>query len=302
MFGPFIVESSYLLHLMIITGIWIIIAQGLNVIQGYTGLLNFGQGGLFGIGAYVCALLMVRLGWSFWLAMLAATFLSAFIGLVIGYPTLRTKGIYFAIVTLGLGVILFEIFNNWTEITKGHIGISDIPSPSPIDLGLIRLDFASKMTYYYFLLIMVSMVTFIIYRIAKSSLGRALVALKEDETLAATFGIFPLKFKLIAFIICSAFAGLAGSLYASYMSYISPQSFGLYTSLDAVIIVVVGSGGTVLGPILGALILVFFPEALRFASEYRMMLFAVILLFVVLYMPQGVGTTMSRFFKLGNRN
>jgi len=294
---PFISGSGYLLHLMIISGIWIIMAQGLNVILGYTGLLSLGQGGLFGVGAYVSAILMVRLGWSFWAAMPAATLVSALIGLAVGYPVLRTKGIYFAIVTLGLGVILSEIFDNWIEVTRGPMGISDIPFPSPIDLGVTSIEFASKTSYYYLVVVIVLVAIWAIYRVARSNLGRALIAIKEDEILATSYGMFPPTFKLIAFIICSAFAGLAGCLYASYISYISPASFGVYTSIDAVIIVVIGSAGTVMGPILGTIILVLVPEALRFASEYRMLVFAVILFLVTVYMPQGLGRAISRVFR-----
>lgn len=290
---PFVFGGSYILHLLIVAGIWIIFAQGLNIILGYTGLLNLGQGGLFGIGAYVSALLMLRLGWSFWVAMPTATLVTALIGLVVGYPALRTKGIYFAIVTLGLGVILSEIFNTWVDVTRGPMGISDIPFPSPINLGVISIGFESKMSYYYLVVIMVALVVLLTHRIVQSTLGRALIAIKEDEVLAATFGMFPPKFKLIGFVICSAFAGLAGSLYAHYISFVSPESFGIQTSIDALIIIVVGSAGTVMGPIWGTIVLIIIPEALRFASEYRMLVFAVILFLVIIYMPQGLGKTIS---------
>ncbi len=291
---PIILGGSYILHLLIISCIWIILAQGLNIILGYTGLLSLGQGGMFGIGAYVSALLAVKLGWSFWITMPLATTATALLGFIIGYPVLRTRGIYFAMVTLGLGVILSEIFNNWIGVTRGPMGIGDIPYPTPINLGFTSIAFDSKITYYYLVLAALILVMVVTYRIAKTTLGRALIAIKEDEVLAGTFGIFPPKFKIIAFTVCSAFSGLAGCLYAHYITFISPESFGVMASIDALVIVVVGSAGMVLGPALGTIILILVPEALRFASEYRMLVYAVILGVVIMYMPQGLGCSIGR--------
>lgn len=287
--------SGYMLHLLVVACIWIIVTQGLNIITGYTGLLNLGQAGLMGVGAYSAAALCLH-GLPFWVALLVALLINALLGLVVGFPVLRTRGIYFAISTMALGVILFELFNSWISVTGGPMGLREIPRPENINVGIANISFDSRFSFYIVVLLFTVLTILLIYRMSKSTLGRVLIAIRDDQVLAATLGISPHKYKVMAFVMCSVLAGLGGALYANYVTYISPGSFDVMASIEYVVMVIAGSAGTIFGPILGTLILLLVPETLRMASEFRMILYAVVLAGVIIYMPSGLFITIRDLF------
>lgn len=281
---PVVVTETYLLHLISMSLIWIILTQGLNVIQGYTGYVSLAQASFFGIGAYASALLTMKAELSFWAALLLSVVITTLIGMAIGFPILRTKDHYFAIVTMAFCMITFIVMQTWEEVTGGDAGLSGVPIPEPI----FGLNFAKKEDFYYLLLVLVLLVLFIVYRIIHSKIGRAMISIRENEPLAQSMGIALFKYKLMAFSISAALGGLSGSLYAHYTKYISPTPFALDYSLNAILAVILGGSGTIVGPIIGSFLLIFLPEYLRIAEEYRLVIYSLLLILITIYAPKGV--------------
>lgn len=280
---PVFTNNQYIIHLTIIWLIWIIISQGLNIIVGYTGYASLAQGAFLGVGAYTSALLTLRLGISFWLALIAAIVVSMLVGAVIGYPSLRMKGHYFAIVTLAFGVIIWIILMGWYQFTGGDIGLSGIERPTFFGISL-----SSNTNYYYLTAIVCIICIAVKTNFVNSKFGRALKAIRENEPLASTVGINLLNYKMLSFCMSTAFAGIAGSLYAHYMQFINPSPFSIANSLNAILAVIVGGSGTIVGPIIGSFIFVFLPESLRFIEQFRLIIYGLLLIVVVLYMPKGL--------------
>ncbi len=281
---PFLDIGSYNLHLVSYSLIWVILAQGLNVIQGFTGYVSIAQAGFFGIGAYSSAILSLNLGISVWLTIPLAIVISGIFGILIGYPALRTQGHYFAIVTMSFTMIIWVFMMSSVKFTGGEEGIPNIPSPSSV----FGIDFSLKENYYYLILISVLITILFIYRLMQSRVGRAFITIRENEQLAQAVGISLLKYKMLSFTISAMLGGFAGALYVHYTHFVNPTPFTVDYSLNAILAVILGGSGTIIGPIIGAFIMIFLPEYLRIAEEYRLIIYAVMLILIVFYMPKGI--------------
>ncbi len=279
---PFMAQD-YFLDVVILTGIYIILALGLNVIVGFTGLLHLGFAAFYAIGAYSYALLNTKAGLGFWYALPACAGLAALSGVVIALPALRLKGDYLAIVTLGFGEIVRLLLNNMDTFTGGPNGISGIAAPYFFGMAIGRLG-----VHYYITLMAVILTYIVIKRVRWSKTGRAWIAIREDEICAATMGVNTMRYKLYSFAFGSFWAGLAGALFAAKMQFVSPESFTFIESVLILCMVILGGLGSIPGVIAGAIILVMLPEVLREVQAYRMLALGAGLIIMMIFRPQGL--------------
>ncbi|MDR3589776.1 MAG: branched-chain amino acid ABC transporter permease [Negativicutes bacterium] len=280
---PKLMPDNYYVGLANLTLIYIIVAIGLNFIYGYTGYISFAQAGFFGIGAYTAALLAVDFHINFWVGLPVSGLVASIFGIMLGLPALKLSGHYLAMATIGFGIIVQMVLQNWTSVTHGASGIGGIPG---ISIGGIEL--ANSTHYYYFLLLFAFLTALVSWCIEHSNLGRSFKAVREDEIAASTSGINLTFTKVFSFALSAFFAGIAGSLYAHMSSYISPDTFTFDQSIVFFTMVLIGGAGTVTGPIIGAVLLTFIPELLRFLQEYYMALFGIGIVLVMLFIPQGI--------------
>jgi branched-chain amino acid transport system permease protein len=274
---------GYIMDVMIISGIYVILALGLNVVVGFTGLLNLGFVAYYAIGAYSFALLNTKLGMGFWSAMPVSVLITVLAGFLFAIPAVRLRGDYLALVTLGFGEIVHITLNNWDSLTKGPNGISGIAAPS-----FFNFELSSLSTFYYLVLFFVTLAVFVMQRIQASGIGRAWVAIREDEIATSAMGINNTVYKLYSVAFGALWAGLAGCLYASKMRFISPESFTFLESILILCMVIVGGLGSIAGVIIGAMILVFLPEMLREVQLYRMLAVGAGLVLLMIFRPQGL--------------
>lgn len=279
---PFVLKDYYL-DVLIVAGIYALLAIGLNVIVGFAGLLNLGFAAFYAIGAYAYALLNTTLGISFWACLPLSALLASCAGLLLAVPALRLRGDYLAIVTLGFGEIVRLVLNNWDSFTKGPNGITGIAAPDLMGLSLGTLD-----RYYYVVLFFVVLSIVITRRIKYSRIGRAWIALRENEIAAATMGINATVYKIYAFSFGTFWAGIAGILFAAKMRFVSPESFTFLESILIISMVILGGIGSVYGAVLGALILIILPEVLRELQLYRMLILGAGLVLLMIFKPQGL--------------
>lgn len=281
--------SNYLIHLGIIIMIFSILGMSLNLALGYTGLVNLGHIAFYGIGAYTSAILVMH-HVPFLLALVAAAGLSALAGFVLTFITRKLKGDYLALVTLGFTFMAFSVFINWTEVTRGPIGIPGIPRPDIF--GFIIRD---NISYFFFTLVVLLLIGGFLYLLTRSRYGRLLEAVRDDAMGLEVFGknIFRLKYQ--SMMVSAAIAGIAGSLYAHYISYIDPSTFFLNDMVVILTIVIVGGLASIKGSFFAALIIILIPELLRFVSlppsmigQARQILYAVALIGILMYRPKGL--------------
>lgn len=280
---PLLPVDNFKMRMVIMVGIYMILAMSLNLITGYTGQLSLGHAAFYGIGAYTSAILSMRFGFGFLITAPIAAIIAAIIALLLGIPTLKLQGAYLAIVTLGFSEIVRIIALNWMSLTRGPMGIPGIPRPQ-----ILGYQVTSSSGYYYLILILVVLTYISIQRIIKSRIGRAFIAIREDELAAQSMGISTLKYKIMSFTISAFFAGLAGSYYAHFVTYIDPQSFTFNESIQILSMVVLGGMGNMIGVMLGAVVLVLAPESLRFLEDYRMVMYGAVLILMMLVRPQGL--------------
>ncbi len=274
--------TAYVLHLAILAGIYIILTLSLNLIIGYAGQVSLGHAAFYGIGAYTSALVSVYWHFPFPLALLSALLASAACGLALGLPTLRLKEDYLAIVTLGFGVIIDLVALN-LEITGGPDGIVGIPAPR-----LWGLSFRPQPLYLLLVSLAVILSLALVYRLVTSYHGRALRAIRDHEITAQVMGINTPAYKIAIFTLAAALAGLAGCLYAHYITFINPESFGLHTSILAVCMVVLGGMGSIPGSILGAVTLSVLPELFRHFKDYQDLAYGALLVGLLIWRPEGL--------------
>jgi len=275
--------KDYFIDVAILAGIYIILALGLNVVVGFTGLLNLGFVAFYAIGAYSFALLNTRFGFDLWTSLPFAVGLTTIAGFLLAVPALRLRGDYLAIVTLGFGEIVRLILNNWDSVTRGPNGISGIEPPSVFSVSLGKLSY-----YYYFVLFFVLLTVFITKRVYSSRIGRAWVAIREDEIASSVTGINVTLYKLYAFAFGAFWAGIAGVMFAGKMQFVSPESFTFMESVLILCMVILGGLGSIRGVILGAVILVLLPEMLREIQLYRMLALGTGLVLLMIFRPQGL--------------
>jgi len=269
-------------------GIFVLFSVGLNVIVGFLGQLSLGHSAYFGIGAYAYALLVLNWGIPSFLSMILAILMSGFLGFLIGYPSLRLKGPYFAIVSLAFVMIIRLVVINWQSLTNGPMGLTGITPPTISLFGSYNLSLQSTISNYYMVLCFVIVGIFVIHRIRYSRTGETFDACRENEELAQAVGINTSKYKIIALVISAMFIGASGGLYAQYFTYISPEIFGWYYIATPLIMVIIGGAGTIAGPIVGAVIFTFVPEFLRAIADYRLVIFGLIMIVGIIFMPDGI--------------
>ncbi|AWB45588.1 branched-chain amino acid ABC transporter permease [Paenibacillus sp. CAA11] len=274
--------NDYFIHIVIMIGIFSVLSMSLNIIIGYAGQFALGHAAFYGIGAYAAALLMIHLGLSFWIALPASAIIAGFFGFILGSPVIRLRGDYLGIVTLGFGEIVRLIFVNWVDVTRGPMGLPGIPAPS-----LFGYTFSGKLEFYYLILILAVITYFVIHRVVHSGIGLSLLTVREDETLSASIGIRPNRYKLLAFTLGGFFAGAAGAFWAAYISFISPDAFRYMDSVNILAMVILGGSASLPGSILGAVIMVVTPEILRYVSDYRMILMGLAIVMMMIFKPSG---------------
>jgi len=291
---PF-VFSIYQTNIMTTALIYVMLGLGLNIVVGLAGLLDLGYVAFYAVGAYSYALLNYHFGLSFWLALPVGAGLGALFGILLGFPVLRLRGDYLAIVTLGFGEIIRIILENWNEFSFGPSGIANIPRP-----GFFGIEFSLEgaTMFMYFLMIALTLFTiFVVNRLQNSRIGRAWIALREDEVACQAMGIDKTKTKLTAFALGATWAGMVGVVFAAKTTFINPASFTVWESIIILCIVVLGGMGSVIGVIFGALILILLPEYLRAFSEFRMLLFGAVLIIMMVFRPGGVISSVRRTYR-----
>ncbi len=298
---PF-VFSLYQTNIMITALIYVVVGLGLNIVVGLAGLLDLGYVAFYAVGAYSYALLNVHFGVSFWMALPIGAALAFLFGILLGFPVLRLRGDYLAIVTLGFGEIIRLVLENWNEFSFGPSGIANIPKPG---LFGIDLNLQQSTTFIYFLMIALALMTiFVVRRLQDSRIGRAWIALREDEVACQAMGIDKTRTKLSAFALGATWAGMGGVVFAAKTTFINPTSFTIWESIIILCVVVLGGMGSIVGVIIGAMILILLPEYLRAFSEYRMLIFGVILVLMMVFRPGGIISDVRRTYKfegLGNK-
>jgi branched-chain amino acid transport system permease protein len=275
--------GDYFIDVAILSGIYIILALGLNVVVGFTGLLNLGFVAFYAIGAYTYALLNTKYGLGFWPALPFSLLFTTISGFLLAIPALRLRGDYLAIVTLGFGEIIRLVLNNWDSLTKGPNGISGIAPPFIMSISLGKIS-----SYYYLVLFFAAVTFFITKRVYSSKIGRAWIAIREDEIAASVMGINTTLYKLYAFAFGAFWAGLAGASFAAKMQFVSPESFTFMESVLILCMVILGGLGSITGVIIGAFILVLLPEILREVQMYRMLALGIGLVCLMIFRPQGL--------------
>ena len=288
---PHLITSNYWLNLFNLAISFSVACLGLNIVLGYTGQLSLAQAAFWGVGAYTSALLTVRLGWPVWFGMLAAFVVAGLFGILLGIPTLKLSGHYLAMATIGFGIILQLILINSIPITNGSDGITGIPSPR---IGPLELNSAN--TFFYLAAFCLILLVWALMRLKKSRVGRALMAIRENEMAAETMGIDTTYFKIMAFALSAAYGGFAGSLFAhSGSHYISPDTFSFDQSVVLLAMMVLGGNGSAVGSVVGATLLTLMPEVLRFLKDSYMMVYAAGIVAVMVFMPGGIAGLVRSF-------
>ncbi len=291
--------STYQVNIITTVLLYIMLGLGLNIVVGLAGLLDLGYVAFYAVGAYSYALLNHHFGISFWVALPFGAFIGAVFGILLGFPVLRLRGDYLAIVTLGFGEIIRLILENWNEFSFGPSGIANIPRPS--FFGLVFSLHESSTFIYFIMILLVLFTIFVVNRLQDSRIGRAWIALREDEIACQAMGIDKVKTKLTAFALGATWAGMAGVIFAAKTTFINPASFTFLESAMILSIVVLGGMGSIPGVIFGAIILILLPEYLRAFSDYRMLLFGAIMVLMMVFRPQGIISDVRKTYRFKHR-
>ncbi|MCH9784451.1 MAG: branched-chain amino acid ABC transporter permease [Gammaproteobacteria bacterium] len=281
---PLIAGSEYQIYVMALAFIWAIAVYGLNIITGFCGQLNLAHGGFFAIGAYVVAILTVDHGWAFWPAFVASGVFSAVFGFLVGIVSLRLKEHYFAIFTLCVGFIIYLLLDKWEALTHGSLGIINIAPPE----GFGLIDFTRTIPFYYLVLFFLVLAIVLVSRISSSLVGRTFLAIRISDDLAQSLGINLMRNKVLAFVLSTVYAGLAGGLYAGVVRFIGPAEAEVVHTFDIITYLLVGGIGTLMGPLVGTMAITWLTQAVQSFEEYRMIVFGPLLVLLVIFMPKGV--------------
>ncbi|MCC6209879.1 MAG: branched-chain amino acid ABC transporter permease [Burkholderiales bacterium] len=280
---PKLGTNPYALHVLSLVGIYAIVTMGLNLVFGYTGQISLGHAAYFAVGAYTSGILTLQLGAPFAVGMIAAVALAVVLGLLVGIPSLKLEGSYLAMATIGFGEIVKMLLVNWEHVTGGPAGISRIPHP-----GILGFTFNTADAKFY-LILTFSAVAWLLYaNLLMSHYGTRFIAVRDSAKAAAGMGIDVRRTKIQAFVFSTAYAGMAGALYAHLNRYIAPDAFHLGESINFLLIVVVGGMGTLLGPLMGSAIIVYLRESLLVLKDYNMLIFGLILMVLMVFMPRGL--------------
>lgn len=284
---PWFVHNAYIFQIVIMSLLFAIATASLDLILGYTGQASLAHGAFFGMGAYGVAIL-TKAGLSFWLALPAGAVIAAFISLLVGLISLRTRGHYFAIVTLCFGVILWLVANNWIELTGGADGIFGIAPPNAIPIPFLgKIEFFSQTAQYYLALVFLILAIFVLHRVIYSVFGLTFMAIRNNEALADAVGINTFTTKLISFVAASFIAGLAGGLYATVLGAVSPSAASYVLTFNFLIYLILGGMASLSGAVVGAFAISILMQFLQFLGNYQLMIFGALLVVVIIYFPQG---------------
>ncbi len=280
---PLFIRGDYYLSILVFMGLNSLIVMGLSLLMGYAGQISLGHAAFYGIGAYCTGVLTTQFGLSIYLSFLAGIILSILMAIIVGIPALRLKGHYLAVATLGIGEIVFIIFNEWMQFTGGPSGLSNIPG---IHLG--NFQFNTSFRFYYLVWGINLLALFFSLNVIHSRVGRALRSMHGSETAASAMGVNLSFLKIQVFVLSAVFASISGSLYAHFVSFISPNNFGLMVSIMFLMMGVIGGIHNIWGALLGASLLTFLPEYLRIFNQYDILVYGAILLAILLFMPEGL--------------
>lgn len=281
-------RDIYVQHLLTLTVILAIYALSYDIIVGYMGMFSFGHQAFFGVGCYTAALLSTSFGMPLWATLPASLLVSAIFGLAIGYVSLRMRGVYLGLVTLAFAMLIWMTTINERVFTGGVSGVRGI-QPLALSLPFLpKVTLDTPFSFYYFALVLLVFTIYFISRLLRSRFGKALVGLRENEERASALGINAFRYYLLAFTIAAVFAGLSGFAYSYYLRSITPVTLSLTFLWAAVAMVIIGGSGTLLGPVVGAFIFVFLPEALRVVEEMRLLFFGAAVVAVIIFLPQGI--------------
>jgi branched-chain amino acid transport system permease protein len=281
---PLVVPNSYFLTVMTLAFIYGIATLGLNLLTGYTGQLNLAHGGFMAIGAYTVGILTVDHQLPFWLAFALSGLVCMAFGYVVGVVSLRLKGHYFSIFTMCVGYIIYLLIEKWEGLTHGTVGLIGIPVPAAI--GPITFD--SVPAQYYLVLTFLVIAMFIMHRIVSSLLGRSFLAVRNSDALAEALGINLMRTKVLSFVLSVGFAGYAGALYAGQVRFLGPDIARTDVTFDMVMAMLVGGTGTLLGPLLGSVLVPWVTQTLQFLQDYRMLVFGPVLILLIIFFPDGI--------------
>lgn len=281
--APLFVEQRYVVHMAVMSAIYAVLTMSQNLVTGTAGQLSMGQVAFYGIGAYTSALLAISMRLPFYVTFLVGASAAAFFGLLIAVPTIRLGGIYLGMVTLGFAEIMRMVFLNWVTLTRGPNGLPNIPRPQ-----LFGYRFTTPQSYYVLVVLLV-VLTYVVYkRIMASRTGLALMAMREDELAAQSMGVDVARYRIFAFVVASFFTGLMGAFYAHFITFISPASFASGESFLILSMYVLGGPANMEGSILAAIFLSLAPELLRSTAEYRMVLYGLLLMGLIIFKPEGI--------------
>jgi branched-chain amino acid transport system permease protein len=287
--APMIFSGSYWRTNLIICAVNVLLAIGLDFVLGYAGQLNLGQSAFAGIGAYASTLLITRLGVPFWIAFGCAVLLAGLAGMLLSIFAVRLRGHYLAIASLGFAVITYQVLLNWISLTQGPLGIYGIAQPPPLTIpGLPSISFSNPANFFYLTGGFALLTYILLDQLVRSPIGETLAAIREDEISAASLGINCQKWKVFAFVVSSAVAGAGGCFYASFVGTLVPDAFFITESFSILAMVIVGGMGTLIGPVVGAILLTLLPELLRGVGDLRLIVYGVSITLVVLFMPGGI--------------
>jgi ABC-type branched-subunit amino acid transport system permease subunit len=291
---PFIVSTPYFVHIFVLMGMYIVFALSYDLSVGQVGVLSLAHPAFFGIGAYTAAILAVNYNSNPFFSFILAAILAGILAFCIGIPSFRLSLHSFAIGTLGFALIVELVCRNWIGLTRGPMGIPGIPRPTFAIPYLFSWRVNTLTEFYYLMYILVGLGVAFYLILTRSRVGRAFLAIREDELLAASAGINPLKYKMIAFIAGACMAGVIGAFYAHWYSLVSPEQLGFYYTINLLIIVFLGGRGSFRGIVVGAFLFTALPEFLRIAPQFRLILYGIILLLTVMYFPDGIERIFQR--------
>jgi len=285
---PFWANDQYQIHIATLIGIYWVLVSGLNLVVGFTGQLSIGHVGLLSIGSYAFAILAGKLGFDPYLSMLVSGCLGGFCGLMLGLPSLRLPGFYFAMATMAFSLIVNELVLAQGDLTGGGIGLAGPLFPAP---------FESPIGFYYFVLAIATLFTWASLNIVRSMWGRALISIRDSEVAAQAMGVPIFRAKLIVFVFSGFAAGISGALFASLQSYITPDTFVFELSLFFFVCIIIGGKGSILGPFLGTVVLTALPELAAPLAKLGNLFYGILLLIVVLVIPEGIGRLADMFIQ-----
>jgi len=290
--APLAFQGGYLMNVLVFVGIHTMLAIGLNLLLGYAGQISLGHAGFFGLGAYLSGILTTSYAWNPWLALPLSALIVGGVAFLIGFPILKLKGHYLAMATLGLGIIIYIVFNETVELTGGPSGLSGIPN---LSIGTFTFD--TDVKNYYLIWAVTLGIILLALNLANSRVGRALRAVHDSEVAARVVGVNARLLKVQIFALSAVISSVAGSLYAHTMTFVAPASFGFNFSIELLTMVVIGGLGSIYGSFLGAALLTLLPEFLRAAHDYDIIIYGSLLMVMVMFMPGGLVRGIPDLFK-----